>query len=65
MKGKKTGFHILCLCISFLFCFSGCGKSQQPDDYAVNEGYETSDAQETSENKMDAGEIKVGVLYLG
>ena len=70
MKRKLS--YLLALCAVTLFC--GCGETQTIDDYATNEGYETSSSSSkvSSSDGSDAmaasgipkDEIKVGVLHL-
>ena len=69
---KRKLIYLLALCAVTLFC--GCGETQTIDDYATNEGYETSSSSSkvSSSNGSDAmaasgipkDEIKVGVLHL-
>lgn len=69
---KRKLIYLLALCAVTLFC--GCGKTQTIDDYATNEGYETSSSSSkvSSSGGSDAmaasgipkDEIKVGVLHL-
>lgn len=69
---KRKLLYLLALCAVTLFC--GCGETQTIDDYATNEGYETSSSSSkvSSSNGSDAmaasgipkDEIKVGVLHL-
>ena len=69
---KRKLLYLLALCAVTLFC--GCGETQTIDDYATNEGYETSSSSSkvSSSDGSDAmaasgipkDEIKVGVLHL-
>ena len=69
---KRKLIYLLALCAVTLFC--GCGETQTIDDYATNEGYETSSSSSkvSSSGGSDAmaasgipkDEIKVGVLHL-
>lgn len=69
---KRKLLYLLALCAVTLFC--GCGETQTIDDYATNEGYETSSSSSkvSSSGGSDAmaasgipkDEIKVGVLHL-
>lgn len=69
---KRKLIYLLALCAVTLFC--GCGETQTIDDYATNEGYETSSSSSkvSSSGGPDAmaasgipkDEIKVGVLHL-
>lgn len=69
---KRKLIYLLALCAVTLFC--GCGETQIIDDYATNEGYETSSSSSkvSSSDGSDAmaasgipkDEIKVGVLHL-
>lgn len=69
---KRKLIYLLALCAVTLFC--GCGETQTIDDYATNEGYETSSSSSkvSSSDGSDAmaasgipkDEIKVGVLHL-
>ena len=69
---KRKLLYLLALCAVTLFC--GCGETQTSDDYATNEGYETSSSSSkvSSSDGSDAmaasgipkDEIKVGVLHL-
>lgn len=69
---KRKLLYLLTLCAVTLFC--GCGETQTIDDYATNEGYETSSSSSkvSSSDGSDAvaasgipkDEIKVGVLHL-
>ena len=75
MKGKAVRAFAALFMTGFLI---GCGsKSNAPDDYATNQGYETKErvsekktgvsAQTGSQNEksgMDKADLKVGVLYL-
>lgn len=69
---KRKLLYLLALCAVTLFC--GCGETQTIDDYATNEGYETSSSSSkvSSSGGSDAmaasgipkDKIKVGVLHL-
>ncbi len=69
---KRKLIYLLALCAVTLFC--SCGETQTIDDYATNEGYETSSSSSkvSSSDGSDAvaasgipkDEIKVGVLHL-
>lgn len=75
MRQKVTGIVLAMLLI--LGTVTGCGgAASQPDDYATNEGYETTTAQnsettdtgDSKEEKDSKGiskeDVKVGVLYI-
>lgn len=75
MRQKVTGIFLAILLI--LGTVTGCGgAASQPDDYATNEGYETTTAQnsestdtgDSKEEKDSKGiskeDVKVGVLYI-
>ena len=69
---KRKLIYLLALCAVTLFC--GCGETQTIDDYATNEGYETSSSSSkvsssdgsdaTAASGIPKDEIKVGVLHL-
>lgn len=54
--------------LSALLLFTGCGAGQAVDDYATNEGYESTQSGDTVVEKTGEGipkeDIKVGVLHL-
>lgn len=74
MRQKVTG--IVLAMVLLLGTMTGCGgAASQPDDYATNEGYETSAVKssentDTGESKEEASlkiakeDVKVGVLYI-
>ena len=69
---KRKLIYLFALCTVTLFC--GCGETQTIDDYATNEGYETSSSSSkvsssdgsdaTASSGIPKDEIKVGVLHL-
>lgn len=54
--------------LSALLLLTGCGAGQAVDDYATNEGYESTQSGDTAAEKTGEGipkeDIKVGVLHL-
>lgn len=54
--------------LSALLLLAGCGAGQAVDDYATNEGYESTQSGDTASEKTGEGipkeDIKVGVLHL-
>lgn len=68
MRKKIMGFFMVV--ILFVMSLTGCGTgTSTPDDYATNEGYDTTavaeaDTGENTSKGIKKEDIKVGVLYL-
>lgn len=68
MRKKSIFAKIMAGALILSTLFSGCGKSSEPDDIAVNDGYEslneTVEQSDSQKNGISKEDIKVGVIYI-
>lgn len=68
MRKKSIFAKIMTGALLLSTLVSGCGKSSEPDDIAVNDGYEslneTVEQSDSQKNGISKEDIKVGVIYI-
>lgn len=68
MRKKSIFAKIMTGALLLSTLVSGCGKSSEPDDIAVNDGYEslneTVEQSDSRKNGISKEDIKVGVIYI-